>query len=87
VSKCQLWYKMELVVIAGIMMQDLCQVACLPIVTLRLENVQLDSNLSSQTAVLAFYSFNSFEQNFCHSTPTLVCDDQQWCLVHQKTEK
>jgi hypothetical protein len=51
---------MELVVIARIMMQDLSQVACLPIVTLRLENVQLDLNLSSQIAVLVFYSFHSF---------------------------
>jgi hypothetical protein len=49
---------MELVVIAGIMMEDLSQVACLPIVTLRLENVQLDLNLSSQRAVLAFYSLH-----------------------------
>jgi hypothetical protein len=51
---------MELVVIAGIMMEDLSQVACLPIVTLRLENVQLDLNLSSQRAVLAFYSLHKF---------------------------
>jgi hypothetical protein len=50
---------MELVVIAKIMMEDLSQVAFLLIVTLRLEIVQLDLNLSSQTAVLAFYSFHS----------------------------
>ncbi len=36
---------------------------------------------------VGFLQFPQFLGNFCHSTPTLVWDDQQWCLLHQKTEK